>query len=438
MKSILTFILATFLLFPLQAQEKVYTVDNLPKVHLQNKMQYVCNPAGILSQAACDSIDSMLYALEQQTGIETVVAVVPSIGEEDCFDFCHQLLNKWGVGKKGKNNGLVILLVTDQRCIQFYTGYGLEGVLPDAICKRIQTRYMIPYLKDGNWDAGMVAGLKATCQRLDGSMENDALSDSNDGGSFDFILAILCFIAIGGGLAFFSARKQSRCPNCGKHQLQRSGSRVVSRINGVKTEDVTYTCRNCGHTIIRRQQTNHNHYQHPGGGAGRLLHGGDAAVHRDDEAHPLAPEGGHRLPVEAVALLHPVGDIGDHRPPLPAEEVGEQAGGGDAVHVVVAVDRDVFPRRQRPAHPRRGPVHVLHEKRVQELAPAGVQKGAGLLRGVQPAGAEGQRRQGRHPRRLHGGPRLRGTGRPVPLLVFHGRMPPSLKITLYYIKLSAL
>ena len=166
MKSILTFILATFLLFPLQAQEKVYTVDNLPKVHLQNKMQYVCNPAGILSQAACDSIDSMLYALEQQTGIETVVAVVPSIGEEDCFNFCHQLLNKWGVGKKDKNNGLVILLVTDQRCIQFYTGYGLEGVLPDAICKRIQTRYMIPYLKDGNWDAGMVAGLKATCQRL--------------------------------------------------------------------------------------------------------------------------------------------------------------------------------------------------------------------------------------------------------------------------------
>lgn len=102
MKSILTFILATFLLFPLQAQEKVYTVDNLPKVHLQNKMQYVCNPAGILSQTACDSIDSMLYALEQQTGIETVVAVVPSIGEEDCFDFCHQLLNKWGVGKKAK------------------------------------------------------------------------------------------------------------------------------------------------------------------------------------------------------------------------------------------------------------------------------------------------------------------------------------------------
>lgn len=133
---------------------------------------------------------------------------------------------------------------------------------------------MIPYLKDGNWDAGMVAGIKATCQRLDGSMENDALSDSNSGGSFDFILAILCFIAIGGGLAFFSARKQSRCPNCGKHQLQRSGSRVVSRINGVKTEDVTYTCRNCGHTIIRRQQSYDNDYHHRGGGGGGPFIGG--------------------------------------------------------------------------------------------------------------------------------------------------------------------
>lgn len=273
MKSIFTLILAIFLLIPLQAQEKVYTVDNLPNVHLQNKMQYVVNPARILSQAACDSIDSMLYALEQQTGIETVVAVVPSIGEEDCFEFSHQLLNKWGVGKKDKNNGLVILLVTDQRCIQFYTGYGLEGVLPDAICKRIQTRYMIPYLKDGNWDAGMVAGLKATCQRLDGSMENDSLSETSDGSSFDFILVIFCFMAIGGGIAYFSARRQSRCPKCGKHQLQRTGSTLVSRINGIKTEKVIYTCRNCGHTVAREQQSYDSDYHHRGGGGGPFIGG---------------------------------------------------------------------------------------------------------------------------------------------------------------------
>ena len=102
MKSILTLILATFLLIPLQAQEKVYTVDNLPKVHLQNKMQYVCNPAGILSQAACDTIDTMLHALEQQTGIETVVAIVPSIGDMECFDFLPSAAQSMGSRQERK------------------------------------------------------------------------------------------------------------------------------------------------------------------------------------------------------------------------------------------------------------------------------------------------------------------------------------------------
>lgn len=59
-------------------------------------------------------MDSMLYALEQKTGIETVVAVVPSIGDKDCFESSHQLLNQRGTSKKGKDNGLAILLVTDQ------------------------------------------------------------------------------------------------------------------------------------------------------------------------------------------------------------------------------------------------------------------------------------------------------------------------------------
>lgn len=74
------------MLVSLQAQE-IYTTGNIPKVHLQDKTRYVCNPAGILSAPACDEIDRMLYALEQQTGIETVVAVVPSIGSEDCFPY---------------------------------------------------------------------------------------------------------------------------------------------------------------------------------------------------------------------------------------------------------------------------------------------------------------------------------------------------------------
>lgn len=271
MKRFISITLFLSLLVALQAQE-VYTTKNIPKVHLQDKTRYVCNPAGILSAAACDSIDRMLYALEQQTGIETVVAVVPSIGQEDCFDFSHQLLNDWGVGKKDKNNGLVILLVTDQRCIQFYTGYGLEGDLPDAICKRIQTKYMIPYLKDGNWDAGMVAGVRATCARLDGSMTNDS-EEEDDLSAGGILLLILGIIGVAMVIGIIAQRAATKCPNCGQHKLQRSSSALVSRHNGVKTEDVTYTCRNCGHKVVRRQQSYDENYR-GGGGSGPVIFGG--------------------------------------------------------------------------------------------------------------------------------------------------------------------
>ena len=271
MKRFISIALFLCLLVTLQAQ-KVYTTRNLPKVHLQDRTRYVCNPEGILSAAATDSIDRMLYALEQQTGIETVVAVVPSIGEEECFDFSHRLLNEWGVGKKEKNNGLVILLVTDQRCIQFYTGYGLEGDLPDAICKRIQTREMIPYLKDGDWDAGMVAGVRAVCARLDGSMENDT-EEEEDLSVGAALLIFMGFFGIGLLVVYLAMRAATRCPNCGQHKLQRSGSTLISRRNGIKTENVTYTCRNCGHQVVRRQESYDENYRGRGG-SGPVIFGG--------------------------------------------------------------------------------------------------------------------------------------------------------------------
>ncbi len=259
----------------LRAQEKTYTPDNLPKVHIQNKYRYTCDPEGILAPAATDSIDRMLYRLEQQTGIETVVVVVPSIDEATCFDFCHELLNSWGVGKKGKDNGLVILLVTDQRCIQFYTGYGLEGVLPDAICKRIQTQAMIPYLKDERWSEGMVAGVRATCARLDGSMENDGseAGDDNIGAPLGILFAFILFAI---AITTVAARRKTRCPHCKKHALKRASSRTLSFHNGVKTEEVTYICRNCGHIVKRQERHGHdnNRGQGDGGWGGPVIFGG--------------------------------------------------------------------------------------------------------------------------------------------------------------------
>ncbi len=72
----------------------------------------------------------------------------------------------------------------------------------------------------------------------------------------DFIFAVILFAVIGVGNSVLLPQEiRAVAPNAGIHALQRTGSRLVSRVNGVKTEDVTYTCKNCGHTIIRPQQS---------------------------------------------------------------------------------------------------------------------------------------------------------------------------------------
>lgn len=273
-KIILIFLVLAFNLNGLKAQEKAYTIKTLPNVHLNDERQYTSDPGNILSYESKEQINNWLYTLEQETGIEVAVAVVPSIGSEDCFEFAHQLLNGWGVGKKEKNNGLVILLVIDQRCIQFNTGYGLEGILPDAINKRIQMEYMYDALKNGDWDKGMVQGVQAVYNRLQGSMENDTEEQSTDPLIIYFLLFIGVFLLLI-AISIYSVWKSTKCPKCGKHKLQRANHQIVSRKNGIKIEDITYVCRNCGHSLTRRKKSqDENHFGGRGGGFGGPIIGG--------------------------------------------------------------------------------------------------------------------------------------------------------------------
>ena len=79
------------------------------------------------------------------------VVVLPRITDDyaDIRDFGYELFTEWGLGRKDQDNGLLMLLITEpeQRAITIEVGYGLEGTLPDGLCKLIQTRTMIPLMK---------------------------------------------------------------------------------------------------------------------------------------------------------------------------------------------------------------------------------------------------------------------------------------------------
>ena len=179
---------------------------------------------------------------------------------------------KNGVGQKGKDNGLVILLVTEERCIQFVTGYGLEGILPDALCKRIQTRYMNPYLSKGNWDAGMIAGVQAVRQILDKSSGSPTPPKRESDNLLLFIVLGCCFILVP-TLLWYSGRQRNKCPNCHKHTLKQVSVRTISRVGGVRTEEVTYLCSHCGHVRRTQRKVNDDDFHHRGGNGGPFLGG---------------------------------------------------------------------------------------------------------------------------------------------------------------------
>ena len=273
MRKLLFIITFIGLLGGISLQAKEYTIKDIPMVHLQDRTRYVSNPDNILSPSAVATMDSILYVLEEKTGIQTLVVAVSGIEGGDCFDFAYRLGKEMGVGQKERNNGLVILLSTDERCIQFATGYGLEGVLPDAICKRIQSRYMVDHLGKEDWDTGMVEGIRAVNGYLDGSMENIGEQEEDDDTAIFIFLAfifgsVILFTLI---VAYFG----NQCPKCKKrHALQRVSSQVVSRKLGVITSEVTYLCKYCGHRHVTKEQSSDPNFRGPRGGSTIFMGGG--------------------------------------------------------------------------------------------------------------------------------------------------------------------
>ena len=254
-----TVVLALFCVAGVGARE--YKVSEIPLVHLQDRTRYVSNPDNILSATVVDSIDSALFTLEEKTGIQVLVAVVTGIEGGDCFDFAHRLGQENGVGEKGRDNGLVVLLSTDERCVQFATGYGLEGVLPDAICKRIQSQYMVEHFGNDDWNRGMLEGMKAVVAVLDGSME--ALPEEDDMFPIYFFGVIML---LGIALACYAVWAAGRCPKCKKKNLRRVNSIISGRSNGYIIHDVTYCCQECGHTFVTKTTSVDPNYRGPRGG----------------------------------------------------------------------------------------------------------------------------------------------------------------------------
>lgn len=153
-------VLAFLCMLPVCA-EGVYAPEDIPNVQKGDSRRYVSDPAGLLSPAALAEADRTLAAIRSNTTAEGVAVVVPSIGDLSPTEFCEEIFSSWGIGKKDKDNGFILLVATEDRRAWIQTGYGLEGVLTDADCSTLLREYMVPYMKKGQLGEGVNATLSA-------------------------------------------------------------------------------------------------------------------------------------------------------------------------------------------------------------------------------------------------------------------------------------
>jgi uncharacterized protein len=154
MTTFLLALLALIQITPAQA-ERLRWVPN-PRT---TNATWVADPSHHLAPATVDSLNSLISTLSRETGTEIAVVAIDSTSGFEPFDVALALHRMWGVGQRGRDNGIVVLWVPTQRAVHVSVGYGLEGVLPDSRVGRVRDRTIFPAFKRGDFDAGMLAGV---------------------------------------------------------------------------------------------------------------------------------------------------------------------------------------------------------------------------------------------------------------------------------------
>jgi uncharacterized protein len=119
---------------------------------------YVLDNANIISAEAKTFLENLTIELEQKTSAELAVVVINSLDNESIEMYAVKLFEKWGIGKKGKDNGILLLVALNDRRVRIEVGYGLEGVINDGKAGEIIRDEIIPYFKQDDYSGGILAG----------------------------------------------------------------------------------------------------------------------------------------------------------------------------------------------------------------------------------------------------------------------------------------
>lgn len=194
----LAFLLFTIL--PVFAQEPLYP---------EKPEGYVTDQAKMLGDTA--DLEEMLSNFEKETSNEIAVVTIESLEGISIEEYAVELFQKWGVGKKGLDNGVLLVVSRDDREVRIETGYGLEGALPDGVAKIIIANEITPAFKEGDYHDGVKKGLESIMAATKGEYVPEPQEE--EGGFASGIIGFIVFFAVFTiiiVIGIFSNRKKNR------------------------------------------------------------------------------------------------------------------------------------------------------------------------------------------------------------------------------------
>lgn len=187
-------------IFALLWSVQAYAAFTLP----EKPRFYVNDYAGALSDSARQGLEQRFSGFEQKTGHQAVVAIFPTIEDSPVDDVATKLFEKWRLGAREKNDGVLLVLAIKERAVRIEVGYGLEGQLPDALAGRIIQNDMVPHLRQ-NQVATAILSFETRLEQIfvDGATPPQAAKGKSTrlpfSALFIIILLIIFFFRMMGG-----------------------------------------------------------------------------------------------------------------------------------------------------------------------------------------------------------------------------------------------
>ncbi|WP_269791154.1 TPM domain-containing protein [Stenotrophomonas sp. Iso1] len=154
----------------------------------------VVDTTGTLDAAQKQALEQQALALQQRKGSQLQVLIVPTTEPEEISQYATRVIEQWAIGRKGVDDGVLLVVAKNDRRVRIEPGYGLEGAIPDAIANRVIQEYLVPHFRQDDYAGGITAATAVLVNLIDGEELPPPVSSNREpggGGESPFLFAIV-------------------------------------------------------------------------------------------------------------------------------------------------------------------------------------------------------------------------------------------------------